>query len=189
MVRVGILALQGGVDEHAAKLRQLDVQVRKVRRPADLDGLDGIVLPGGESTVFDKLARTFHLDQPLRDAIAGGLPTLATCAGLIYCAREVRDAAVGQQTLGVLDVVVGRNAFGSQVDSFETTLEVTGYGSVPATFIRAPRVVELGPAAQAIATMSDGSVVGVQQGRITALAFHPEQNKDLTIHRTWVDRL
>ncbi|PZP19247.1 MAG: pyridoxal 5'-phosphate synthase glutaminase subunit PdxT, partial [Cutibacterium granulosum] len=113
MVRVGILALQGGVDEHAAKLRQLDVQVRKVRRPADLDGLDGIVLPGGESTVFDKLARTFHLDQPLRDAIAGGLPTLATCAGLIYCAREVRDAAVGQQTLGVLDVVVGRNAFGS----------------------------------------------------------------------------
>ena len=118
MVRVGILALQGGVDEHAAKLRQLDVQVRKVRRPADLDGLDGIVLPGGESTVFDKLARTFHLDQPLRDAIAGGLPTLATCAGLIYCAREVRDAAVGQQTLGVLDVVVGRNAFGSQVDSF-----------------------------------------------------------------------
>ena len=111
---VGVLALQGGVEEHQRILNGLGVATRRVRMPRDLDGLDGLVIPGGESSVIDKLARSFGLAAPLRDAAAAGMPVLATCAGLIYCARELENPAPGQQTLGLLDVTVRRNAFGNQ---------------------------------------------------------------------------
>lgn len=186
MVTVGVLALQGGVAEHERILERLGVAVRRVRRPADLDGLDGLVLPGGESTVFDKLARALGLAAPLRDVIAAGLPTLATCAGLIYLAQEVEDAAEGQRTLGVLDISVRRNAFGSQLDSFETTLEVAGVGLVPATFIRAPLVTRVGPGVDVVARLADGRVVGVRHGTVVALAFHPEQTEDDSVHWAWL---
>ncbi|MCI1747908.1 MAG: pyridoxal 5'-phosphate synthase glutaminase subunit PdxT [Acidipropionibacterium sp.] len=187
-VRVGVLALQGGVAEHVAALHRIGVETALVRRPADLDGLDAIVLPGGESTVFDKLARIFGLADPLRAAIAAGLPTLATCAGLIYLADRIVDAAPGQQTLGLLDATVARNAFGSQLDSFETRLSVDGVADpVPATFIRAPVVVEVGPEARVISRLDDGRIVGVRQGAITGYAFHPEQTDDVRLHRAWVD--
>ncbi|MDN6625360.1 MAG: pyridoxal 5'-phosphate synthase glutaminase subunit PdxT [Acidipropionibacterium jensenii] len=188
MVRVGVLALQGGVAEHREALHRLGVETTQVRRPADLAGLDGIVLPGGESTVIDKLARTFGLAEPLRAAIAAGLPTLATCAGLIYLACRVRGAAPGQQTLGVLDITVRRNAFGTQLDSFETLLSVDGVADpVPATFIRAPVIPELGPGVRAVARLDESRVVGVRQGAVTGYSFHPEESTDLRVHRAWID--
>ena len=122
---VGVLALQGGVEEHLRILDGLGVATRRVRVPRDLDGLDGLVIPGGESSVIDKLARSFGLAHPLRDAAAAGLPVLATCAGLIYCARELDNPAPGQQTLGLVDVTVRRNAFGNQRFSEERTVPVT----------------------------------------------------------------
>ncbi len=187
-MRVGVLALQGGVSEHLEILRGLGVTTVEVRRPADLEGLDAIVLPGGESTVFDKLARAFGLAGPLRAAIEAGLPTLATCAGLIYLARRVLDAAPGQQTLEVLDVTVARNAFGSQLDSFETRLQVEGVAEpVPATFIRAPVVTEIGPGVRGVCRLDDGRTVGVQQGAITGYAFHPEESGDSRLHFAWLN--
>jgi len=176
------------VAEHAAMLASLGAVTSRVRLPRDLDGLDAIVLPGGESTVFDKLARTFGLAEPLRELIMDGLPTLATCAGLIYLAANVADAAPDQQTLGVLDVTVRRNAFGSQLDSFETMIDVSGIDApVPATFIRAPVITDVGPSAEVISTLADGRVVGVQQGLITAYSFHPEQTTDTRVHQHWLD--
>lgn len=187
---VGVLALQGGFAEHAQVLESLGARTRRVRRPEDLDGIDGIVLPGGESTVQDKLSRVFGLADPLRQALLDGLPALATCAGLILLARDLEDAAVGQQTLGVLDVTVRRNAFGTQLDSFEGTLAVDGVGeAVPATFIRAPLVTRTGPGVVVVAALPDRSVVGVRQGRISAYAFHPEENCDPRVHRAWLDGL
>ncbi len=187
-MRVGVLALQGGVAEHVEALHRLGVETAGVRRPEDLDGLDAIVLPGGESTVFDKLARSFGLAGPLRRAIAEGLPTLATCAGLIYLAARILDAAPGQQTLGLLDVTVVRNAFGSQLDSFETRLAVDGVADpVPATFIRAPVVTGLGPGVRAVCRLDDGRIVGVRQAAITGYAFHPEETGDARLHQAWLD--
>lgn len=188
MVRVGVLALQGGVAEHVEMLQGLGARVVPVRRPEDLEALDAVVLPGGESTVFDKLARAFGLAGPLAAAIRAGLPVLATCAGLIYLAARLEDAAPGQQTLGVLDVTVRRNAFGTQLDSFETELRVQGLDApVPATFIRAPLVVEAGPGVAAICRLDDGRIAAVRQGGITGYAFHPEETGDDRLHRAWLD--
>lgn len=188
MVRVGVLALQGGVAEHVAALTGLGVRTILVRRPTDLTGLAGIVLPGGESTVFDKLARAFGLSGPLAGAISGGLPTLATCAGLIYLAARLEDAARGQQTLGVLDIAVRRNAFGTQLDSFETSVEVGGLDApVPATFIRAPLVTDAGPGVEVTSRLGDGRIVGVRQGAVTGYAFHPEETGDVRLHRLWLE--
>lgn len=187
MVRIGVLALQGGVAEHVAALESLGARTVAVRRPGDLEGLDGIVLPGGESTVFDKLARAFGLAGPLASAIGAGLPVLATCAGLIYLAARVEDAAPGQQTLGVLDVAVRRNAFGAQLDSFETPVRIAGLrGEVPATFIRAPLVTAAGPGVSVTCRLDDGKIVGVRQGEVSAYAFHPEETGDDRLHRAWL---
>ena len=193
---VGVLALQGGVAEHASLLEKLGAQVVLVKRPEQLEGLDALVLPGGESTTIDRLTRIFGLRQPLIDAIVGGLPTLGTCAGLILLAREIEDPAAGQQTLGLLDVTVRRNAFGSQVDSAETELtwgttgadgagQLTGAGGqvpVKAAFIRAPIVTRVGEDVTVLARHA-GQVVGVQQGHLLGISFHPELTSDTTVHR------
>lgn len=190
---VGVLALQGGFSEHIEVLDRLGVATRKVRVAGDLHGLDGVILPGGESTVVDKLARALGLAEPLASAIAGGLPVLATCAGLIYLARDVDNPAVGQQTLGVLDVGVKRNAFGSQRHSFDTTVHLTDLGpgldSVQASFIRAPLIIRLGEQSTAVATLDDGSIVGVRQDRILAVSFHPEVTTDSRVHRRWIQMI
>ncbi|MGK2308740.1 pyridoxal 5'-phosphate synthase glutaminase subunit PdxT [Cutibacterium sp. V947] len=193
---IGVVALQGGFAEHVEVLESLGATTRRVRREADLDGLDGIVLPGGESTVIDRLMRSFGLADPLREAIAGSLPVLATCAGLVVLAKELEDAATYQQTLGLLDVTVRRNAFGSQLDSFEGHLDIDGVGkAIPATFIRAPIVTRIGPGVDVISRLPDeageasGAIVGVRQGAILALSFHPEETTDDRVHRMWLDEL
>lgn len=186
---IGVLALQGGVEEHREILASLGVQTRRVRLPQDLEGLDGVVLPGGESSVVDKLARSFGLAGPLAKAIDDGLPTLATCAGLIYCAKRLENPAPGQHTLGVLDVTVRRNAFGNQRFSNERDVDVTGT-VVKASFIRAPIVTQVGPSVEVIARCRDVAgdpvIVGVRQASITALSFHPEENGDDFLHRAWL---
>lgn len=189
--RVGILALQGDFREHAIVLAELGASVSLVRTPADLAGIQGIVLPGGESSVIDKLSRIFGIAEPLRQAIAGGLPVYGTCAGMILMANEVLDAAPGQQSFGGLDVVVRRNAFGSQNESFETDLDIPELGPEPvhATFIRGPVVESVGPQAHALATLADGRVVAVQQGKLLATSFHPEMNGELRFHEYFLSQI
>lgn len=184
--RVGVLALQGGVREHVRLLEELGASTVPLRTPSDLVGPDGLrvdalVLPGGESSTIDRLLRIFGLFEPLRTAVADGLPTLGTCAGLILLAREVLDPAPGQQSLGVLDVTVRRNAFGSQVDSAELDLDTVD-GPVNVAFIRAPQVVATGPEVEVIA-LRDQAIVGVRQGTITGIAFHPELTGEPLFHR------
>lgn len=188
-MKVGVLALQGDVREHARVLRGLGADVVLVRRPEELASVDGLVLPGGESSVIDKLARAFGMQQPIRDAIAGGLPVYGTCAGLILLADRITDGIAGQQTFGGLDVTVQRNAFGSQVDSFETDLAVPVLGDPPvhAAFIRAPLVVETGADVEALATLEDGRVVAVRQGRLLGTSFHPEVTGETRFHELFLD--
>lgn len=183
---VGVLALQGGVAEHAELLESLGARVALLRTPADLVGSDGLrvdalVLPGGESSVIDRLLRTFDLFEPLQAAIAAGVPTLATCAGLILLAQEVLDPAPGQQSLQVMDVTVRRNAFGPQVDSAVESL-ATADGPVSVAFIRAPEVVRVGPGVSVIARRG-AAVVGVRCAAITGLAFHPELTGETRFHQ------
>ncbi|MFJ6679402.1 pyridoxal 5'-phosphate synthase glutaminase subunit PdxT [Microbacterium sp. NPDC091382] len=187
--RVGVLALQGGVREHVTVLTDLGADVRLVRRPEDLAAVGGLVLPGGESSVIDKLSRAFGLRDPLRAAIAEGMPVLGTCAGLILLADRLEDGIAGQQTLGGLDVTVRRNAFGSQTQSFETDLEVAAVGEAPvhATFIRAPIVSEVGPSVEAIARLPEGGIVGVRQGSLVGLSFHPELEGETRFHGLLLD--
>ncbi|MFM6973985.1 MAG: pyridoxal 5'-phosphate synthase glutaminase subunit PdxT [Agromyces sp.] len=189
--RVGVLALQGDFREHAIVLGQLGANVSLVRRPSDLDGLSGIVLPGGESSVMDKLARIFGLFDPLRDLVHSGFPAYGTCAGLILLADQILDAAPGQQTLGGLDVVVRRNAFGAQNQSFETDLNIPELGPEPvhATFIRGPVVESVGPKARVLSALPDGRVVAVEQGGLLATSFHPEMNGEVRFHEYFLRRI
>lgn len=177
---IGVLALQGGVREHANLLASRGTRVRLVRRAEELAGLDGMVLPGGESSVMDRLLRLTGLAEPLAAAIRSGLPTLATCAGLVLLATDLVDPAPGQQSLGVLDVTVQRNAFGAQVASTETILETT-LGQARVAFIRAPRVVRIGPGVSEVARHDD-SIVAVQAGSVLGLSFHPELTGEPTFH-------
>ncbi|MDT3343900.1 pyridoxal 5'-phosphate synthase glutaminase subunit PdxT [Microbacterium aquilitoris] len=187
--RIGVLALQGDVREHSRVLTDLGADVVSVRRPGDLAAVSALVLPGGESSVIDKLSRAFGMREPLRAAIAGGMPVLGTCAGLILLADRLEDGIVGQQTFGGLDVTVRRNAFGSQTESFETDLEVPAVGDprVKATFIRAPIVSEVGPSAEVIARLPDGGVVAVRQGGVMGLSFHPELDGERRFHELLLD--
>ncbi|MFL6064147.1 MAG: pyridoxal 5'-phosphate synthase glutaminase subunit PdxT [Friedmanniella sp.] len=187
---VGVLALQGDVREHLAALTACGARVRPVRRPDDLDGLDGIVLPGGESTTIDKLSRAFEVRDPLVAALRAGLPAYGSCAGMILLADHVLDRPGEQQGFGGLDVVVRRNAFGRQVQSFETDLELSGVpdGSVHAVFIRAPWVEQVGPDVEVLAEvtppgLTSPRVVAVRQGALLATAFHPEVTDDLRLHQ------
>lgn len=186
---IGVLALQGDVAEHEEMLRGLGVTVSEVRLPQHLLGLDGLVIPGGESSVIDKLLRIFELREPLRAHIRAGLPVFGTCAGLILLAELVQGAIAGQETLGGLDITVARNAFGSQVDSSEAEIVIEGVEGPPliVAFIRAPVVTRVGTGVSVIATLSDGSVVGVSQGNLMGVSFHPEITGDDRLHQLFVD--
>ncbi len=189
--RVGVLALQGDFREHLLVLRELGAEAVPVRRESELDQVAGLVIPGGESTVMDKLSRAFGLRDPLLGRIAAGMPVYGTCAGLIMLSDRVIDAIDGQQTLGGLDVTVQRNAFGNQNDSFETDLDIPQLGGPPvhAVFIRAPAVTEVGPEATTLAALDDGRVVAVEQGSLLGTAFHPEVTDDYRFHRRFLDRV
>lgn len=189
--RIGVVALQGDVAEHVTMLRSLGADVVEVRLPRDLEGLEGLVLPGGESSVMDKLLRLFTLQEPLRALIRQGLPVLGTCAGLILLADTLEDGIAGQQTLGGLDVSVSRNAFGSQVDSTEVDLSIDGIDGEPMTvaLIRAPLVTTVGEGVRVIARMPDGGIVGVEQGALIGVSFHPEITGDTRLHRYFLERV
>ena len=189
--RVGVLALQGDVREHLAVLSELGADAVPVKRATELASVDGLIIPGGESSVIDKLSRLFGLAEPLKDAIAGGLPVYGTCAGLIMLADTVRDAIDGQQSLGGFDIVVRRNAFGSQLDSFETDLAVPVLGDPPvrAVFIRAPVVESVGSKATALASLPDGRVVAVEQGPLLGTSFHPEVSGETRFHSYFLEKI
>jgi 5'-phosphate synthase pdxT subunit len=191
MSTVGVLALQGDFREHLGVLRSLGADAVPVRRADELASVSGLVIPGGESTVMDKLSRAFGLREPLIAAIADGLPVYGTCAGLIMLADRVLDAIDGQQTLGGLDVTVRRNAFGSQLDSFETELPMPVLGEVPmqAVFIRAPVVEAIGEKATAVGTLDDGRVVAVEQGNLLGTSFHPEVTGDYRFHEYFLSKV
>jgi len=185
---VGVLALQGDVREHLAALREAGVGAVPVRREAELAAVDGLVLPGGESTTMSTLLGVFELLEPLRARLAAGMPAYGSCAGMILLAGEVLDGRPDQEQLGGLDVVVRRNAFGRQVDSFETDLDMTGVGSVRAVFIRAPWVEKVGADVEVLAAVpaeapqAAGRVVAVRQQNVLATAFHPEITGDHRVH-------
>ena len=187
--RVGVLALQGDVREHVRVLKDLGADVTKVRRPEELAGVDGLVLPGGESSVIDKLSRAFGMREPLRAAITAGMPVYGTCAGLILLADRITDGIEGQQTFGGLDVTVRRNAFGSQVDSFEVDLDIPALGepAVHAVFIRAPLVEQAGAGVERLAALDDGRVVAVRQGSLLGTSFHPEMTGEHRFHALLLD--
>ena len=190
--RIGVLAVQGDVREHRAALEASGAATVAVRRPEELAGVDGLVLPGGESTTIDKLTRVFGLDGPLRERIAAGLPVYGSCAGMILLADRILDGHRDQRTLGGLDVTVRRNAFGRQVDSYETDLEVRGVpgGPVRAVFIRAPWVEEAGPGVEVLAEVSakgESHPVVVRQGPLLATSFHPEVTGDHRLHALFVE--
>ncbi len=178
--------MQGAFAEHVRALESAGARTRLVRTGSDLDGLDGIILPGGESTTMTMLMERMGLLEPLREAIAGGLPTLATCAGMIVLAREISDGMASQLGLGRLDIAVRRNGYGRQVDSFEADLQIEGLGgkSFPGVFIRAPLIESTGEAE--VMASHDGHAVAVRQGKIVALCFHPELSGDLRLHREFV---
>jgi 5'-phosphate synthase pdxT subunit len=189
---IGVLALQGDVREHRAMLERAGATTVAVRRSTELAQVDGIVLPGGESTTMYKLARTFELFDPLREAIRGGLPAFGTCAGMIMLADHIEGGIAGQETIGGLDVVVRRNAFGRQVDSFEADLDVTGFADpFHAMFIRAPWVEKVGQDVEVVARVATGEAVGrivaVRQAALLATSFHPEITGDPRIHALFVD--
>lgn len=192
MRRIGVLALQGDVADHLAVLTGLGADARPVRRPAELAEVDGIVLPGGESTTLSRLLDVFELREPLVAALREGLPAYGSCAGMIMLGSRILDGRPDQRPLGALDITVRRNAFGRQVDSFETDLAITGIAEpVRAVFIRAPWVEHIGPAVEVLAAV-DGHPVAVRQGAVLATSFHPEVGHragggDDRIHRLFLD--
>ena len=186
-MKIGVLALQGAFIEHIGILQRLGAQSFPVRLPKELDGLDGLVIPGGESTTISKLMLEFGLMQPVRGLGQEGLPILGTCAGMILLASEVSGSRI--ETLGLMDVSVKRNAFGRQVDSFETDLNMPALGGEPfrAIFIRAPAVENVRPGVEIVAELPDGVVVAAQQERLLIASFHPELTDDLRFHRYFLD--
>lgn len=192
-MRVGVLALQGDVSHHLALLREAcrqDESVTSVRRPEELERVDALVIPGGESSVIDKLSRRADLYEPIRERIESGMPCFGTCAGMILLSERVEGAIEGQDAFGGLDITVRRNAFGRQVDSFEVGLPITGVTDdgpdFPAVFIRAPWAHEIGPGVQVLATVSSAEgvprVVAAQAGALLATSFHPELSGDSRLH-------
>ena len=183
---IGVLALQGDVAEHRRAVTGTGGSAVAVRRPAELDTVDGLIIPGGESTTMWKLADVFELMEPLRKRIAGGLPVFGSCAGMIMLAANLLDRIEGQETLGGLDVTVRRNAFGRQVDSFESDIDLKGVDGPPfrAVFIRAPWVEQAGPGVEVLGTEPrTGRIVAVRQGPVLATSFHPELTRDGRIHQ------
>ncbi|MEE1814670.1 pyridoxal 5'-phosphate synthase glutaminase subunit PdxT [Streptomyces sp. SP18ES09] len=184
---IGVLALQGDVREHLIALAAADAVARPVRRPEELAEVDGLVIPGGESTTISKLADLFGLMEPLRERIAGGMPVYGTCAGLIMLAEKILDPRSGQETFGGIDMIVRRNAFGRQNESFEAGVTVAGIDTpVEGVFIRAPWVESVGAEVEVLAEHG-GHIVAVRQGRALATSFHPELTGDHRIHELFVD--
>ena len=185
-MKIGVLALQGAFLEHVKMLRQLDVQAVEVRLPRQLDDLNGLIIPGGESTTIGKLATSYGLIDPLRD-FAQNRPTWGTCAGMIFLARDI--GIDEQPILGAMDIQVDRNAFGRQIDSFETDLEIKGLSGEPfhAVFIRAPIVTSADPQVNVLARLDDNRIVAAQQEHLLATAFHPELTDDLRLHSYFCD--
>ncbi|MFG1710093.1 pyridoxal 5'-phosphate synthase glutaminase subunit PdxT [Nonomuraea sp. M3C6] len=189
MPTIGVLALQGDVREHVRMLQEAGASATAVRRPAELDAVDGLVIPGGESTTMWKLAETFDMLQPLRMRIKEGLPAYGSCAGMIMLADRIEDGVAGQQTIGGIDMVVRRNAFGRQVHSFESDLDFAGE-RVHAVFIRAPWVESVGADVEVLGRCEPGDrIVAVRQGPLLATSFHPELTGDTRVHRYFVDML
>jgi 5'-phosphate synthase pdxT subunit len=192
-VIIGVLALQGDTREHLHAVAELDAVGRPVRRPDELDSVDALIIPGGESTTMSKLAVEFGLLDPVRKRIAGGMPVYGSCAGMIMLATTVLDGRPDQVPFGGIDMTVRRNAFGRQVDSFEGTVDISGIDDGPfqAVFIRAPWVEEVGPEVQVLGRVNDGAaagrIVAVRQQHLLATAFHPELTGDLRVHRYFVE--
>jgi 5'-phosphate synthase pdxT subunit len=189
MYTIGVLALQGDFREHIQALEAAGARAVPVRLPEQLEALDGLVLPGGESTTMRRLLDAYELTRPLRARAEAGFPLYGTCAGCILLAREVDGRPAPQ--LGVLDIGVSRNAYGRQVDSFETDLAVPVLGPEPlrAVFIRAPRIEWVGPGVETLARLPDGTVVAAQQGKILVTTFHPELTGDTRFHRYFLERI
>ena len=188
-ITIGLLALQGDFDAHLKIFQALKVSTRLVRAPRDLLELDGIAIPGGESTVMSRLCERYGLMEPLRERIAEGLPAFGTCAGLIFLAKHIEGASqtFSQSTLRVLDCTVARNAYGAQRESFQTSVQVPALGdSLRATFIRAPKIVAQGESVETLAELN-GEPVVVRQNNILACAFHPEITGEARLHRLWLD--
>lgn len=195
--RIGVLALQGDVREHLAALTAAGAEAVPVRRAAELDAVAALVFPGGESTTMSRLLGVFGLDEPIRRRLRAGMPAYGSCAGMILLAEEVLDTRPDARHFGALDITVRRNAFGRQVDSFETDLQVAGVTDLPggdplrAVFIRAPWVERAGPGVQVLARVpagpAAGRIVAVRQGPVLATAFHPEVTGDLRLHRHFVN--
>jgi 5'-phosphate synthase pdxT subunit len=190
---IGVLALQGDVREHLHALAECDVVARPVRRPEELDSVDALVIPGGESTTMSKLAVDFGVLEPLRKRVAAGMPVYGSCAGMIMLATDVLDGRPDQQTLDGIDMAVRRNAFGRQVDSFEGAVEIDGIDGGPfhAVFIRAPWVESVGDEVEVLGRVTEGAaagrIVAVRQRNLLATAFHPELTGDLRVHRFFVE--
>ncbi len=190
---IGVLAVQGDVREHVRALEGSGARAVSVRRPIEVEALDGLVIPGGESTTMDKLVRAFDLQAPLRRRIRAGMPVYGSCAGMIMLADRIADARPDQQTLGGLDITVRRNAFGRQVDSFEEDLHIREVGGEPvrAVFIRAPWVEEVGVGVQVLARVEHGPaagrIVAARQGDLLATSFHPEVTGDHRVHQLFVE--
>jgi 5'-phosphate synthase pdxT subunit len=185
-MKIGVLALQGAFIEHEKKLLVLGAEAVEVRMPEDLEGLDGLIIPGGESTTIGKLAVEYGLVEPLR-TFASDKPTWGTCAGMIFLAKDI--GINRQPILGVMDITVNRNAFGRQVDSFEADLSISKLGNEPfhAIFIRAPMVTKVGKGVEVLATLDDGTMVATQSGHLLATAFHPELTDDLRLHQYFLN--
>jgi 5'-phosphate synthase pdxT subunit len=185
---IGVLSLQGDFREHLQTLDELGIETVRVRKPADLKGISGLVIPGGESTVIDKLSQIFELREEIIHLIKNGLPVFGTCAGLILLSDRIVDGIEGQKSFGGLNVSVQRNAFGSQLDSFEVDLDFEGIDRpVHAAFIRAPIVLEVGSDVQKLSTLADGRVVAVRQGNLLGISFHPEVTGETAVHKYFAD--
>jgi len=187
-MRIGVLAIQGAFTEHEKALARIGVETVEVRLPAHMEGLDGLIIPGGESTTIGQVAQRWGLLEPIRAFAQAGRPVWGTCAGMILMAKEVVDGTPDQSRLGLMDIAIRRNAFGRQVDSFEADLEVPVLGASPfhAIFIRAPLVERVGEGVEVLAQLDDGKVVAVRQGHLLATAFHPELTEDDRFHRYFV---
>lgn len=188
-MKIGVLALQGDFIEHVHTLRALNIEAVEVRKPEQLGDLDGLIIPGGESTTFGKLATSYGLIEPLRTFCNSGKPVWGTCAGMIFLAKDV---GMRQPILGVMDVKVKRNAFGRQVDSFESDLDIKGLEPrrpFHAIFIRAPFIESVGKGVDVLAKLDDGTIVAAQQKNMLVTSFHPELTKDTRVHRYFVECL
>jgi 5'-phosphate synthase pdxT subunit len=187
-MRIGVLALQGDFREHLIALDAIGVDSLPVKKVSELELIDGLILPGGESTTIAKLAKIFGLFDPIRASIKSGLPTYGSCAGLILLADRILDGAEGQETFGGLDIIARRNAFGRQVDSFESEIEFKNVGKLNGVFIRAPWVEEVGAGVEVLASAHDHPVA-VRQGAILATSFHPELTQDHAVHRYFLQEI